>query len=87
MNMKLKKIAATSTAIALFSGAAFADTVLTMNSWLPPTHPQVAELFVPWAADIEKATEGRVKINILPAPLGPPPAAFDLAKNGIADIT
>jgi len=87
MNMKLKKIAATATAIALFSSAAFADTVLTMNSWLPPTHPQVAELFVPWAADIEKVTEGRVKINILPAPLGPPPAAFDLAKNGIADIT
>ena len=42
---------------------------------------------MPWAADIEKVTEGRVKINILPAPLGPPPAAFDLAKNGIADIT
>lgn len=66
--------------------SAFADVTLTMNSWLPPTHPQVAELYVPWIEDIERVTEGRVQIEILPAPLGPPPAAFDLAKNGIADI-
>ncbi|WP_460275930.1 TRAP transporter substrate-binding protein [Celeribacter sp. ULVN23_4] len=87
MNMKIKMIASTAAAITLFAGATQAETVLTMNSWLPPTHPQVSELFVPWAADIERVTEGRVKINMLPAPLGPPPAAFDLAKNGVADIT
>jgi TRAP-type C4-dicarboxylate transport system substrate-binding protein len=86
MNVKLKKIASLTVAAALLSCAAQADTVLTMNSWLPPTHPQVAELFVPWAQDIEDVTEGRVKVNILPAPLGSPAAAFDLAKNGIADI-
>lgn len=90
MNVKLKKIATRVTSvaasIALYTGIAQADTVLTMNSWLPPTHPQVSELFVPWMADIERVTEGRVKINMLPAPLGPPPAAFDLAKNGVADI-
>jgi TRAP-type C4-dicarboxylate transport system substrate-binding protein len=86
MNVKIKKIASAIAAVAALSGAAQAETVLTMNSWLPPTHPQVSELFVPWAADIERVTEGRVKVNILPAPLGPPPASFDIAKNGIADI-
>jgi TRAP-type C4-dicarboxylate transport system substrate-binding protein len=87
MNVNIKNFAGAAIAFTMFAGSVSAETVLTMNSWLPPSHPQVSELFVPWAADIEKATEGRVKINILPAPLGPPPAAFDLAKNGIADIT
>lgn len=87
MNVNVKKFAGAATAFALFASSVSAETVLTMNSWLPPSHPLVSELFVPWAADIEKVTEGRVSINILPAPLGPPPAAYDLAKNGVADIT
>lgn len=64
-----------------------AETLLTLSSWVPPMHPQVAQFIVPLAKDIERVTEGRVKVNILPAPLGPPAAAFDLAKNGVADIT
>jgi TRAP-type C4-dicarboxylate transport system substrate-binding protein len=74
-------------ALTLFAGAAQAQTVLTMSSWLPPSHPLVSDLLVPFAAEVETATEGRVTVQILPAPLGPPPAAFDIAKNGIADIT
>lgn len=88
--MKLKTgfgtLATAAAAFALFAGMARAEVVLTLNNWLPPTHPQVAELFVPWAADIERVTEGRVKVQILPAPLGPPSASFDLAKNGVTDI-
>lgn len=87
MNVISRNIAAFATAFGLSGAAAHAEVVLTMNNWLPPSHPQVAELFVPWAADIETVTEGRVKVNILPAPLGPPPASFDLALNGAADIT
>ena len=88
--MKLKtgfgKLATAAAALTLFAGMARAEIVLTLNNWLPPTHPQVADLFVPWAADIERVTEGRVKVQILPAPLGPPSASFDLAKNGVTDI-
>jgi len=37
--------------------------------------------------DIEKVTEGRVKVEISAAPLGPAPRNFQLALQGIADIT
>ncbi|QDC10627.1 TRAP transporter substrate-binding protein [Oceanicola sp. D3] len=70
----------------LSASAGFSETVLTLNSWLPPSHPYIADLIEPLVADIEEVTEGRVTVNVLPAPLGPPPATFDLVKNGVADI-
>lgn len=87
MNAISKLLGVTGLASALAFGAAEAQTVLTLNSWLPPSHPQVAQLMVPFAEDVARVTEGRVQIQILPAPLGPPSAAFDLALNGVADIT
>ena len=57
------------------------------GDWLPPSHPLVAEVMVPWSNAVEEATQGRVSIEIMQAPLGPPPAHFDFAVNGIADIT
>jgi hypothetical protein len=42
---------------------------------------------VPWSKAAEEATQRRVSIEIMQAPLGPPPAHFDFAVNGIADIT
>ena len=71
----------------LFAGIAQAKTTLNMANWLPPSHPLVAEVMVPYAKQISEATKGRVTVNIMPAPLGPPPAHFDFAVNGIADIT
>lgn len=68
-------------------GGAFAATVLNMASWLPPSHPLMTAVMVPYAEAIKKATEGRVTVNIMPAPLGPPAAHFDFAVNGVADIT
>lgn len=76
----LAAVAATSVA-----SAAQAQTVLRFSNWLPPTHHVVTEMVTPWAADVEKATEGRVKLQVLPA-LGAPPAHFDLVKNGVADV-
>lgn len=60
---------------------------LVMSSWLPPQHPVVAGIMKPWADSIAKATDNRVTVRILAKPLGPPPAHFDLAADGIADIT
>lgn len=58
-----------------------------LSSWLPPQHPIVSKVIEPWAKDVAAATEGRVTIRILPRPAGPPPAHFDLAADGVADIT
>jgi TRAP-type C4-dicarboxylate transport system substrate-binding protein len=73
---------------ALFGAtAAVAETTLNMANWLPPTHPLVTDVMKPYAEAVKKATEGRVTINIMQAPLGPPAAHFDFAVNGVADIT
>ena len=70
-----------------FTGAASAETTLRMANWLPPSHPLMKDVMVPYAKSIEEATEGRVTVQILDAPLGPPPAHYEFAVNGVADIT
>lgn len=59
---------------------------LVLSSWLPPQHPIVVGVVEPWAAKVEEVTEGRVTVRVLPRPLGPPPAHFDLAADGDADV-
>lgn len=68
------------------ASAAGAETLRVAN-WLPPSHPIVRDMVQPWAASVEEATDGRVTVEILDAPLGPPPAHFDMAADGIADVT
>jgi TRAP-type C4-dicarboxylate transport system substrate-binding protein len=89
--MKFSKYAAPAAlalATSVFLGApAQAAETLTMANWLPPSHPLVADVLAPYAEDVSKVTEGRVTVNVLPSPLGPPPTHFDLAVNGVADIT
>lgn len=62
-----------------------AQTILRFSNWLPPTHPLSTNGFAVWAQNVEKATEGRVKVILVP-PLGKPDSHFDLVKSGIADV-
>jgi TRAP-type C4-dicarboxylate transport system substrate-binding protein len=68
-------------------GTAHAQTTLTLSSWVPPTHYVVKDILQPWMAEVSKATEGRVKISLLPKPVGSPPQHWELARKGVADIT
>lgn len=63
-----------------------AETTLRLSNWLPAAHPIVKDFMVPWAAEVARVTEGRVEVQILDAPLGPPPAHFDLVATGAADL-
>lgn len=73
-------------AAALFGGPASAETTtMRFSVWIPMTHPVHTGIYVPWAQNVEKATEGRVKVEFVSA-LGAPPAHFDLVKNGVADV-
>jgi len=60
---------------------------LKLSIWLPPAHP----LFPPtkeWAADIEKQSGGTIKTTIFPSEqLGKAFDHYDMARDGIADIT
>lgn len=75
----------------LLSGAlltvANAATTLTVSSWVPPTHFIHTDFLVPFAEQVATATEGRVRLTILPKPLGSPPQHFEIARKGVADIT
>lgn len=73
--------------LAMTIGAAQADTVLTLSNWLPPSHPLVAEMIVPWTEQVKEATGGRVTVQILAKGLGAPKAHFDIARDGQADVT
>ncbi|MGO1500082.1 MAG: TRAP transporter substrate-binding protein [Marinobacter sp.] len=78
---------ATVLTLALFATVSHAETRLTMSSWLPSGHPLVKDVMKPWAASVEEATEGRVKVMMLPSSLGHPKAHYDIARDGQADIT
>ncbi|KAA3629976.1 MAG: ABC transporter substrate-binding protein [Proteobacteria bacterium] len=71
----------------LIAPSSMAETTLRLSSWLPPGHPIVRDMIIPWTEQVAEATQGRVKVNVLPKPLGKPPAHFDLAKDGVADVT
>lgn len=60
---------------------------LKMSSWVPPTHFVHTQILEPWTKEVEKVTEGRVKVEILPKALGTPPQHWELARKGVADIT
>jgi TRAP-type C4-dicarboxylate transport system substrate-binding protein len=81
-----KLLFGTALAAALLAGPASAETTtMRFSVWIPMTHPVHTDIYVPWAKEVEQATEGRVKIEFVSA-LGAPPAHFDLVKNGVADV-
>ena len=87
MNKIIATIIGLSAASMLMISVANAKTTLRLSSWIPPKHAIAKDMIFPWAKKVEKASNGRIKVNILKKALGKPPAAFDLAKDGIADIS
>ncbi len=88
MNNPLKVITGLFAILGLCAAApasAQETTTLRLSNWLPPAHYIVTEMLVPWSKDVEKATEGRVKVEFINA-LGKPQAHLDLVRNGVADI-
>ena len=75
---------ATSAMLGALATPAIAATELVMSSWLPARHPIVAKVMKPWAKQVAQATEGRVTVRVLTKPLGPPPAHYDMAVDGVA---
>ncbi len=57
-------------------------------NWLPPTHPLAKLGFEPWAKSVEAASKGSIKVMFFPAQqLGKAPDHYDMARDGIADLT
>jgi TRAP-type C4-dicarboxylate transport system substrate-binding protein len=65
---------------------AAAQTELTVSLWIPPTHMIARDIILPWAADVEQATGGRVKFKLLPKPVANAIQHFDAVRDGLADV-
>jgi TRAP-type transport system periplasmic protein len=82
-------------AAAMLAGAAFvlaanaplhAQTTLTYSSWVPPTH-HLTIWQANWAAEVEKATGGRVKFQSLPKHPAAAPGTLDAVRDGLVDLS
>jgi TRAP-type C4-dicarboxylate transport system substrate-binding protein len=80
-------LAGAALAVGLGAGGPVQAKELVLSSWLPPQHPIVVNAIQPWAEDVAEATDGEVTVRVLSKPLGPAPAHYDLARDGVADIT
>ena len=62
-------------------------TTLTLSSWAAPTHLLTQKVLVEWAREVEKASQGRLRFNLLPKPVASPGNTFDAVRDGLADIS
>jgi len=82
----IRKLALAAAAGSVFAIPAQAQTTLTFSSWVPPTH-HLTIWQQNWAADVEKATNGRVKFQSLPKAPAAPPGTFDAVRDGLVDLS
>ena len=84
--IKIRKLALAGLLAAAFAAPALAQTLLTYSSWVPPTH-HLTVWQQNWAAELEKATGGRIKTQSLPKHPSAPPGTFDAVRDGLMDFS
>ncbi len=88
MRIVFKHLALTGAmAMAMSFTSASAQTVLTMSSWVGPNHPLTRDVLGGWAAAVEKATNGRVKMQMLAKHPVAPQGTFDGVRDGVMDVS
>lgn len=85
--MKLKLLAAVALGLGFAGGPALAQTTLTMSSWVPQTHALTRDVLGAWAKDVERVTNGRVKLQMLPKHPVAPGGTFDAVRDGLVDVS
>ncbi|MDH3712482.1 MAG: TRAP transporter substrate-binding protein [Gammaproteobacteria bacterium] len=77
-------------ALALLAGVANAapEVTLKLHHFLSPKAPAHAAMLAPWAERVEKASNGRIKIDIYPSMTlgGKPPQLIRQVRDGVVDI-
>src|SRR5690606_34383169 len=86
--MYTRTLAALALSAAFVLPSSAAEVELTLSHWVPGTHPLQVTGMEPWAESIKQASNGRIEISIFPASqLGAAGDHYDMARDGIADIT
>jgi TRAP-type C4-dicarboxylate transport system substrate-binding protein len=81
-------IAGAGLALSVTSANAAPDYTLKLHHFLGPKSPAQTQMLEPWAAAVEKATNGRVKVEIYPSMAlgGKPPELISQVKDGVVDL-
>ncbi len=76
-------------ALAVSSAAYAQEVTLRLHQFLPPPAPVPAQILKPWAAQVEEASGGRIKIEHFDAMSlgGRPPELMDQARDGVVDLS
>ncbi len=69
--------------------AAFANEELKLATFVPPSHIIYAKVLQPWAAELDKATGGKLTVRFFPSMQlgGRPPELYRQMAQGVSDIT
>lgn len=64
------------------------EVTLRLHQFLPPQANVPKNVLMPWAESIEKASDGRIKVDVFSAMAlgGTPPQLIDQARDGVVDI-
>src|SRR5262245_36486161 len=74
-------------ALAIPPRPAVAQTTLTMSSWVSPSHLLTKDVLAAWGQQVEKVTNGRVKLQMLPKHPSAPPGTFDAVRDDLVDVS
>jgi TRAP-type C4-dicarboxylate transport system substrate-binding protein len=80
-------LAALLVSVVAIAPPALAQTTLTMSSWVSPQHHLTSVVLQGWANEVEKATNGRVKFQMLPKHPSAAPGTFDAVRDGLVDLS
>jgi TRAP-type C4-dicarboxylate transport system substrate-binding protein len=85
----LRPFALLAAALALIAGApaASAQTVLTMSSWVPPTHSLTRDVLVAWSKEVEKASKRPHQVRDAAQASVGASGTFDAVRDGLVDVS
>jgi len=88
MKTLFSTLAATALGLALTGAAAAQEFTFKLHHLLSAKAPAHSKMLVPWAEQVEKNSNGRVKIEIFPSMSlgGKPPELIQQARDGVVDI-
>jgi TRAP-type transport system periplasmic protein len=64
-----------------------AQTALTMSSWVSPAHHLTSVVLQGYADEVEKASGGRIRFQMLPKHPSAAPGTFDAVRDGLVDVS
>ena len=85
--IQIRKLALAGVVTAAFTAPAQAQTTFTMSSWVPPAHHLTAVVLQGFGDEIEKASGGRMKFQMLPKAPAAAPGTFDAVRDGLVDVS